>query len=150
MYTTGRQGGLEVEASKTGSVYTNCDLLLSADAVPDSTVSLFRSAQISSNPWKACMPPSRGSTLGVRVSYVKVHRTFGQMIQMIFSPAGWAHLCPLDTRAWCYQERRMAPRILHFGVDELHWDCMGEVRCQCGVFGPDPGRMAFKGDRIRQ
>lgn len=30
---------------------------------------------------------------------------------------------PLDGRAWAYQERVMAPRILHFGEQKLLWEC---------------------------
>ena len=29
----------------------------------------------------------------------------------------------------------MAPRILHFGVDELHWECSSEAFCQCVDLG---------------
>ena len=29
----------------------------------------------------------------------------------------------------------MAPRILHFGVDELHWECSSEACCQCVDLG---------------
>lgn len=29
----------------------------------------------------------------------------------------------LGSRAWCFQERLLAPRLLHFGRDQLHWEC---------------------------
>lgn len=29
----------------------------------------------------------------------------------------------LNTRAWCFQERLLGPRLLHFGQDQLHWEC---------------------------
>jgi hypothetical protein len=29
----------------------------------------------------------------------------------------------LSSRAWCLQERILAPRILHFGQDQTHWEC---------------------------
>jgi len=107
----------EFEASRMGSVYENCDFMLSADAAPDGSTGFFRSAQISSKPWTSQI---LGSISDVQVAYIKVHRTFGQITQMFASPSEWTHLCPLDTRAWCYQERRLAPRILHFDIDELH------------------------------
>lgn len=30
----------------------------------------------------------------------------------------------LSTRAWCLQERLLSRRILHFGSDQLHWECI--------------------------
>ena len=30
----------------------------------------------------------------------------------------------LSTRAWCLQERLLSRRLLHFGCDQLHWECI--------------------------
>jgi hypothetical protein len=30
----------------------------------------------------------------------------------------------LSSRAWCLQERMFSRRILHFGEDQLHWECL--------------------------
>jgi hypothetical protein len=35
---------------------------------------------------------------------------------------------PLNTRAWVVQERILAPRVLHFGRNQLFWECNGMVR----------------------
>ena len=37
---------------------------------------------------------------------------------------------PLMTRAWVYQERLLAPRILYFGK-ELSWECRETSECEC-------------------
>ena len=29
----------------------------------------------------------------------------------------------LGSRGWCFQERLLSPCILHFGRDQLHWEC---------------------------
>jgi len=127
----------EAEAAVMGQVYANCDLMLSADGAPEGSIGLFRSAQISSKPWQ---PSGVDGTIldALRFAYIKHHRTFGQMVQMFVSPDEWAQLCPLNTRAWCYQEWRLAPRIIRFGMDELHWDCQRGGLCQCGAFGDIP------------
>ncbi|KAF2737079.1 HET-domain-containing protein [Polyplosphaeria fusca] len=39
---------------------------------------------------------------------------------------------PLIERGWVYQERLLSPRVLHFGAEELIWECMTESSCQCG------------------
>ncbi|KAI0552689.1 heterokaryon incompatibility protein-domain-containing protein [Xylaria curta] len=36
----------------------------------------------------------------------------------------------LDSRAWAYQERMMAPRTLRFTADELVWECRESQMCQ--------------------
>lgn len=39
---------------------------------------------------------------------------------------------PLFSRAWVFQERMLAPRVLHFGKQELWWECMESNQCECG------------------
>ncbi|KAK0744559.1 heterokaryon incompatibility protein-domain-containing protein [Apiosordaria backusii] len=38
---------------------------------------------------------------------------------------------PLLQRAWVFQERLLSRRILHFGFDELNWECMEKAWCEC-------------------
>jgi hypothetical protein len=39
---------------------------------------------------------------------------------------------PLVTRAWCYQERMLSTRVLHFGHHELFFECKTGIECECG------------------
>ena len=54
-------------------------------------------------------------------------------------------LCPIEeqfpllTRGWVYQERLLSPRVLHFGRQELVWECMEEHCCQCQSFPNSDG-----------
>jgi len=38
---------------------------------------------------------------------------------------------PLITRAWTLQEMLLSPRVLHFGPNELLWECRSKATCQC-------------------
>ncbi|CAF9938262.1 hypothetical protein IMSHALPRED_000735 [Imshaugia aleurites] len=38
--------------------------------------------------------------------------------------------CPLNQRAWVIQERTLAPRILHYGRDQLFWECFELSACE--------------------
>jgi hypothetical protein len=38
---------------------------------------------------------------------------------------------PLLKRGWVFQERLLAPRVLHFGPQELWWECLEHVDCEC-------------------
>lgn len=39
---------------------------------------------------------------------------------------------PLFSRAWCYQERLLATRILHFTKYEIIFECLSGINCECG------------------
>ena len=39
---------------------------------------------------------------------------------------------PALSRAWTFQERMLAPRVLHFCAEEIVWDCMECRICECG------------------
>ncbi|TVY24506.1 hypothetical protein LHYA1_G007062 [Lachnellula hyalina] len=41
---------------------------------------------------------------------------------------------PLLKRGWVYQERLLSPRILHFGSQELWWECNKTCECECGHY----------------
>ena len=40
---------------------------------------------------------------------------------------------PLLTRGWVYQERLLSPRVLHFGPQELFWECAENTTCECNA-----------------
>lgn len=47
---------------------------------------------------------------------------------------GTTPIPPLLQRSWVYQERVLSPRVLHFGRDELLWECRQESGCECSVW----------------
>jgi len=52
-------------------------------------------------------------------------------------------------RGWVFQERLLSRRYLHFGYDELYWECMENTICECrdGVIG-EPLEIRSAGARI--
>jgi hypothetical protein len=43
------------------------------------------------------------------------------------------------TRGWVYQERLLAPRVLHFSAEELVWECAESFCCECScIRSPSP------------
>lgn len=38
---------------------------------------------------------------------------------------------PLLDRAWCFQERLLASRIIHYTESEMMWECQAELWCEC-------------------
>jgi len=53
------------------------------------------------------------------------HRHFIQT-PPVFDPV------PLFERAWCFQERLLARRIIHYTDDEIYWECGQSLLCECG------------------
>ncbi|KAI1178680.1 heterokaryon incompatibility protein-domain-containing protein [Nemania sp. FL0916] len=46
---------------------------------------------------------------------------------------------PLLTRAWVLQERILSKRVIHFGYDEIFWECTESTSCECSkniILGP--------------
>ncbi|KAL6888003.1 heterokaryon incompatibility domain-containing protein [Trichoderma evansii] len=39
---------------------------------------------------------------------------------------------PLLSRAWVFQERVLSPRVLHFCLQEMIWECCEHTICECG------------------
>lgn len=54
---------------------------------------------------------------------------------------------PLMSRGRAFQERFLSPRIIHFGTEELVWECMGETTCKC-IFVPPPNCALSKAERM--
>lgn len=56
---------------------------------------------------------------------------------------------PLLLRGWCFQERFLSTRMLHYATEEMVWECKTTFDCECGDFidenynGKQP---AFKSD----
>ena len=42
---------------------------------------------------------------------------------------------PLFQRAWVYQERRLSTRVLHFGKQQLFWECSSKLRSENNLEG---------------
>ncbi|MBE3046663.1 HET domain-containing protein [Candidatus Bathyarchaeota archaeon] len=51
---------------------------------------------------------------------------------------------PLYTRAWCFQERLLATRVLHFTRGEMVFDCLTSISCECGRLS------GYTGDPLRR
>ncbi|KAK1246348.1 hypothetical protein MKX08_000150 [Trichoderma sp. CBMAI-0020] len=126
----------QAEAALMCDVYSSSSIMLSADASCDTNVGLFRSANMSTRPWPAVpIPRSDWDQAAVQARFSVIHYTYGKT-KVMYMPFDQSHIYPLSTRAWCYQEGRLARRVLHFSVDELSYDCADGVECQCGLFGP--------------
>ena len=40
---------------------------------------------------------------------------------------------PVFTRKWCFQERMLSRRTVHYSREEMVWECAGGMKCECGI-----------------
>ncbi|KAL1387616.1 heterokaryon incompatibility protein-domain-containing protein, partial [Phyllosticta capitalensis] len=112
------------EASKMADIYMNSYLTLAATKSNDSTEGLFSMSDDKYKPYPYEVEEN-GSTYTVH--YRKSLSHFFDKLDDRLEPT------PLLQRAWAYQERLLSPRTLHFGNQELLWECKESTTCQCGV-----------------
>ncbi|KAH6714385.1 hypothetical protein BKA61DRAFT_605165 [Leptodontidium sp. MPI-SDFR-AT-0119] len=100
----------EIEGSKMADIYQSSLL----------TVAMTNG----SNPDEDCLPKIEIKTIDGIQARLIYH------FLDLYLPNG--SYFPLTQRAWAFQERILAPRVLHFGPHELFWECLSDEKCECG------------------
>ncbi|KAM0429640.1 hypothetical protein ACHAPT_006245 [Fusarium lateritium] len=130
----------EIEAAKMASIYNGAELVLAATGSADGSGGcLFQrepyvtvsGASPDGKPWE------------VYGRKVIQHGVFGwntdpNIAKGSANPIAGTRLGdvqdhPLMTRAWCFQERLLATRILHYTKSEIVFDCLSSMECECGA-----------------
>lgn len=126
-----------MEAAKMASIYQNAYLVISASKSHNSEDGLFGGINGESNPVVIPIPSSsQGSALCFRKSFTHLP---GYMDQRLVKRS----LLPTFNRGWIFQERLLASRVLHFGPQELSWECLEDSACQCtGTYSSSTGNGA--------
>lgn len=94
-----------IEAADMARVYANSSLNISAEASEDGEQGLFRERDLEFT--SAFLVRVRGK------SYLCFRNTWDDDVEN----------SPLAERAWAVQERFLAPRIVHFGQQQVYWEC---------------------------
>lgn len=137
----------EEEAAKMGSIYFEAYLVIAATGSSDGDGGCFlarsgyntiRGGKEDESNWQAYIRRER------------VHSSFGwravnhQEGMSRGPPEGRERNYedyPLFKRAWCYQERMLGTRVLHFTPSEMVFECVTSSSCECGAiadFEEDP------------
>lgn len=93
------------ESACMAEIYRNGILMISAVAAPDSQHGILRPRN------------------NMRSGYFGINKEFVfQTRDHVYTPTDPDG--PLHSRGWCFQERMLSPRILHFGKQKLVWECV--------------------------
>ncbi|KAL7809526.1 heterokaryon incompatibility domain-containing protein [Trichoderma gracile] len=113
------------EAAKMGSVYQNAYIVISASKASTSEESLFGGINEQLEPSIVALPSlGQGAALCFRKSFT---HSPGYMDQRLVKSSS----LPTFNRGWIFQERLLSSRVLHFGPEELSWECLQTSTCQC-------------------
>ncbi|KAL7806663.1 heterokaryon incompatibility domain-containing protein [Trichoderma aethiopicum] len=113
------------EAAKMGSVYQNAYIVISASKSADSEESLFGGVDEQLKPSVISVPSlGQGAALCFRKSFT---HSPGYMDDRLVKSSS----LPTFNRGWIFQERLLSSRIVHFGPEELSWECLQTSACQC-------------------
>jgi hypothetical protein len=94
------------------------------------TISATKCASTQETMLPADVDISSSAELGIPLS---TRRSVHHMPFIIGTDATWtpaaviSQLFPILTRAWVFQERLLSTRVLHFGPQELSWECRTNV-----------------------
>ena len=104
----------EREAGKMANIYHNSFITISATAAVSPQAGLFSNS-----------------------SAIKLDSVSAQLIHHFPNDKNdhQAHRFPVLSRGWTYQERMLAPRVLHFGPEEIFWECYDRGCCECTPSG---------------
>lgn len=131
----------ETEASKMASIYNGAYLVVAATATPDGSGGcLFaRKPHITIN---GTSPT--GAPFEIYGRETISHDIFGwnvdKNLRRVWDPSNtqeWINrhdtAYPLMSRAWCFQERMLATRMLHYTKKEVVFECASSMSCECGA-----------------
>ena len=126
-----------VEAAKMASIYNGADLVLAATGSVDGDGGcLFdRTPYVTIN---GSWPDGKPFEIYGRVSDPHSAFGWGADLDLYKGGSNTEHKdvypdLPLLARAWCFQERLLATRILHFTKTEAIFDCLTCMECECGA-----------------
>jgi Heterokaryon incompatibility protein (HET) len=129
------------ESANMASIYEDAWLVIAATHAEHGGIGCF-SSRNDKTTLRSGIPQLNDPTAGMYIQNRGDHLHFDPMAAYNANPD---QRYPLLSRAWCFQERLLATRVLHFTRDELIWECRTTTRCECGSLERSEGiRGAFK------
>jgi hypothetical protein len=109
----------EIESAKMSSVYKNSYVTISSTGFPNSGGGLLDERK------------SKLINLEGKVFYAREYLDHEQFAASDSSSQSATNQYPLFTRGWCFQERLLATRVLHYTRQGIFFECGYSARCEC-------------------
>ncbi|KAK3304756.1 heterokaryon incompatibility protein-domain-containing protein, partial [Chaetomium strumarium] len=114
------------EAARMASVYQNAVLVISAAKSQGAYGGLYADLPDRHRVYTVKHTPRRNTTIHLRQSLTHPYRLLSP-----YHSTSSSSTLPVFTRGWILQERFLSRRILHFGPEELAFECLESSTCQC-------------------
>jgi hypothetical protein len=129
----------EIEAGRMASVYENSLVTLSASSASDSSMGCYSSPAATNIahslaiapptdaelPENTQLPTHRNILVRERLHHIRLRDTRTRTMTDL------SRIFPLESRAWCFQERMLSPRTINFTIGEISWECREVSGCEC-------------------
>ena len=127
MHYPGRRAWLGDHAAQMVTIYRRSYITISATAAPDSTHGCFSRRQA---PLQITCPLPLKTPFSIyaRGYFVRMHEWL--LAHEWVGPSN-SGLPSVLGRGWCFQERLVASRILHYTSDDIILGCNAGYRCEC-------------------
>ena len=142
----------EAEASNMGEYYGNALVTMCADGAEGGDVGFLTRQPGPFDPLVICQGLD-DITKGHLLLNRPVYGYSGKGAPRHYASLWYANVeqCPLATRAWAMQERILSRRKLHFGKEQVFWECAQAVHAEGGdLYAFDPNASLPSGLSIQQ
>jgi Heterokaryon incompatibility protein (HET) len=119
----------EEESSKMAPTYENAYVTIAANCAENVSSGLFAPRIAKSATIEISFPGRPDASVLVREPFK--HGQFYEASTNVIRDSSY----PLFERAWCFQERLLANRILHFTKNEVVFECRTTCNCECTIIG---------------
>jgi hypothetical protein len=121
----------QIESSRMGPIYRDSYLTVCATLSANGRGGCF----LERNAQSGNLSERLDDTDGKYPSGVYVRRKF-EGSHNILDPFATREVeaFPLHSRAWAFQERLLATRVVQYTREELRWECKSDIKCECGSF----------------
>ena len=116
----------EIESGHMASIYANSYLTVAATQSANCTEGLYSKAAPGYGSTRQLVHTDTNESTTIHIREKLDHR-------QLFYSSGLSvdATYPLIRRSWCFQERLLAPRTLHFMSGEVAWECNTTMHCEC-------------------
>ena len=111
------------------AVYGNAALVIAATSAGNGKGGLFLQK---AKRYELCITEASGATYNLRARSRAADNHHAFLMPHIYLSD-----LPLLYRGWAFEERVLAPRIIHFCKEELIWECGSTAWCECSSISPD-------------
>ncbi|KAB5542493.1 heterokaryon incompatibility protein-domain-containing protein [Coniochaeta sp. 2T2.1] len=131
------------EAAKMASIFQNCYLVVSAAKGSNARDGLYSNFPSRCKTYTAKVSDKQAEDGSTAEETISIRQTLTHLTRAVGAyEEGQQIPLPVVTRGWIFQERILAPRVLHCGPEELSWECREATCCQCIPF-PKPSWAHF-------